>query len=121
MELDYKAIGKRIKIARINSDLSQEQLARLSNISTTHLSNIETGRTHVSLPTLVSLANVLETSVDHLLSDNLVHAKVEFEKDIASIIEDCNEYEIRIIKDIALAAKNSLRQEASLRERIRTS
>ena len=27
MELDYKAIGKRIKIARIKADLTQERLA----------------------------------------------------------------------------------------------
>ena len=29
MELDYKAIGKRIKIARIKADLTQERLAEL--------------------------------------------------------------------------------------------
>lgn len=27
MELDYKAIGKRIKIARIKADLTQEKLS----------------------------------------------------------------------------------------------
>ena len=29
MELDYKAIGKRIKIARIRADLTQERLAEM--------------------------------------------------------------------------------------------
>lgn len=38
MELDYKAIGKRIKIARIKADLTQERLAELIDISPTHLS-----------------------------------------------------------------------------------
>lgn len=32
MELDYKAIGKRIKIARIKADLTQERLAELIDI-----------------------------------------------------------------------------------------
>ena len=36
MELDYKAIGKRIKIARIKADLTQERLAELIDISPTH-------------------------------------------------------------------------------------
>ena len=40
MELDYKAIGKRIKIARIKADLTQERLAERIEISPTHLSNI---------------------------------------------------------------------------------
>ena len=57
MELDYKAIGKRIKIARIKADLTQERLAELIDISPTHLSNIETGTTRVSLNTIISIAN----------------------------------------------------------------
>ena len=34
MELDYKAIGKRIKIARIKADLTQEALAEKASLST---------------------------------------------------------------------------------------
>ena len=37
MELDYKAIGKRIKIARIKADLTQERLAEMVEISPTHM------------------------------------------------------------------------------------
>lgn len=35
MELDYKAIGKRIKIARIQMDLTQESLSEIVGISPT--------------------------------------------------------------------------------------
>jgi len=59
MELDYRAIGKRIKIARIQANLKQEKLAEIINVSPTHLSNIETGTTRVSLQTLVRIANAL--------------------------------------------------------------
>lgn len=64
MELDYKAIGKRIKIARIKADLTQERLAELIDISPTHLSNIETGTTRVSLNTIISIANALSVTGD---------------------------------------------------------
>lgn len=67
MELDYRAIGKRIKIARIKSDMNQEKLAELVGVSPTHMSNIETGTTRVSLQTIVRLANALSVSVDDLL------------------------------------------------------
>lgn len=94
MELDYKAIGKRIKIARIKADLTQERLAEMVEISPTHMSNIETGTTRVSLTAIVSLANALSVTVDDLLCDSVVKSKVQFEKDIAGILADCDEYEI---------------------------
>lgn len=116
MELDYKAIGKRIKIARIKADLTQERLAEAVEISPTHMSNIETGTTRVSLSAIVSLANALSVTVDDLLCDSVVKAKVQFEKDIAAVLDDCDEHEIRIIKDMAQALKETLRRDANLRK-----
>ena len=116
MELDSKAIGKRIKIARIKADLTQEMLAEKIELSPTHLSNIETGTTRVSLATIVSIANGLEITVDDILCDNVVKARVQFEEDIAEILDDCDEYEIRMIKDMAAALKESLRKDKKLHE-----
>lgn len=64
MELDYKAIGKRIKIARIQAELSQEALAEKADLSPTHMSNIENANTKLSLPMLISIANALSVSAD---------------------------------------------------------
>lgn len=116
MELDYKAIGKRVKIARIKADLTQEKLSELVGVSPTHLSNIETGTTHVSLNTIVSIANALKITSDDLLCDNVIKAKVQIEQDIALVLDDCDEYEIRIIRDMAVAAKEALRRDAHLRK-----
>ena len=116
MELDYKAIGKRIKIARIKADLTQERLAERIGISPTHLSNIETGTTRVSLSTIISIANALSVTGDDLLCDNIIMAKVPFEKDIAALLEDCDEYEIRMIADFVRAAKETIRKNAKLKE-----
>lgn len=116
MELDYKAIGKRIKIARIKADLTQEKLAEMVDISPTHISNIETGTTRVSLTAIVSLANALSVTVDDLLCDNIIRSKVQFEKDLAAIVQDCDEYEIRMITDMSEALKSSLRRDARLRK-----
>ena len=79
MGLDYKSIGKRIKTARVQMDITQEKLAEMVNLSTSHLSNIETGTTRVSLPTIVNLANSLHVSVDYILADNVVQSKAVFE------------------------------------------
>ena len=56
MEIDYKAIGQRIKIARIKKGITQEAVADLIDITPAHMSNVETGKTKVSLPTLIAIA-----------------------------------------------------------------
>lgn len=116
MELDYKAIGKRIKIARIRADLTQERLAEIVDVSPSHMSNIETGTTRVSLTTLVTIANALSVTMDDLLCDSLAAARVPFEKDIAKTLEDCNEQEIRMIADMAKALKDTIRKAERLRK-----
>ena len=113
---DYKSIGKRIKTARIRLDMTQERLAEQVNLSPSHLSNIETGTTKVSLPTIIKLANALQVSVDSLLADSVVQSKAVFEEDIQTILSDCDDYEIRVIADIAAATKKTLRKEAKLKK-----
>ena len=113
-ELDYKAIGKRVKIARIKADMKQEHVAEKSGLSPTHISNIETGTTKASLSAIVSVANAI--GVDDLLCDNLIHARPQFEQDIAELIEDCDDYEIRMVKDITEALIATLRRDAHLRQ-----
>lgn len=115
MDLDYKAIGKRVKIARIKADMTQERLAEAVGISPTHLSNIETGTTRVSLVTIVRLANALSITVDDLLCDSVVRAKPQIERDIAGLLENCDDYEIRMVRDMAQALVETLRRDANLR------
>ena len=115
MSIDYKCIGRRIKAARVSLDMTQERLAEKVNLSPSHLSNIETGTTKVSLSTIVKLANALHVSVDSLLADSVVQSKAVFEQDIQTILSDCDDYEIRVIADIAAATKKTLRKEAKLK------
>ena len=117
MELDYKAIGMRVKIARIKAGLTQEKLSEMIDLSPSHLSNIETGTTKVSLTTLVNIANALSVTSDDILCDNVVHAKVQFEEDIRNLLDDCDEYEIRIAKDMLSSIITTLRRDQALRQR----
>lgn len=109
MELDFKAIGKRIKIARIKKNFTQEYVSNKIGITPQHVSNIETGNSSVSLPTLVSIANLLSVSVDELLCDTILSSKTIFEKHALEILGDCNQYEIRVLVDVLIATKNSIR------------
>ena len=56
--MDAKKLGKRIKIARIESDMNQEQLAAAVNTGQKSISRYETG---VSLPSLEMLEKIAKT------------------------------------------------------------
>lgn len=115
MTLDYKAIGKRIKIARINADMTQERLSDLLGISPSHMSNIETGTTRVSLTTIVKIANTLSVSLDDLLCDSVTHARPQFERDIQQVLDGCSDYEIRVVADVARSVVDAMRRNENLR------
>lgn len=111
MSIDYKSVGKRIKIARIKKETTQEKLAGTVGISITHMSNIESGSASMSLPTLVLIANALDVSLDELMSGSIIKNKHIYIKDIREILEDCNDSEVRILSEILIAAKNAIRKE----------
>lgn len=116
MGLDYKAIGKRIKIARIQADLTQEALAEKAGLSITHMSNIENGNTKLSLPMAVALANALSVSVDDFLCDSVIRAKEVFSHEIQLLLDDCDDYEIRFLADLLKTAKDSFRRNMELQQ-----
>lgn len=115
MEIDYKAIGQRIKIARIKKGITQEAVADIIDVTPSHMSNIETGKTKVSLPTLIAIANSLSVSVDTLLCDNVLTSKVIFEGEAKDVLKDCDEYEVRLLVDLLKSAKEAIRRDKKAR------
>jgi transcriptional regulator with XRE-family HTH domain len=69
--MDYSSLGNKIKMRRLELNLTQEKLAEKANITTSFLGHIERAERRLSIDTLVSIANVLNISVDYLLSDSL--------------------------------------------------
>ena len=72
--MDLKAVGQRIKDAREAKNLTQEELAVLVNLSSTHVSVIERGLKVTKLDTFVAIANALDVSADELLVDVVAHS-----------------------------------------------
>ena len=79
------------------------------------MSNVETGKTKVSLPTLIAIANALSVSVDTLLCDNVITSKIVFEKEAKDILSDCDEYEVRFLVDLMKSAKIAFRKDKNIR------
>ena len=68
-ELYYKQLGLNIAYYRKLRNLTQMDLAEFTDLSRTHISNIEAPnmKTHISLDTIFSIADVLQISAKDLL------------------------------------------------------
>ena len=81
--MDYYKIGQKIRKTRKAHGLSQEELAEKVNISTTHMSHIETGNTKLSLPVFVDIAAALEVRTAQeakVIADVVKTAKLSMDK-----------------------------------------
>lgn len=105
--MDYYKIGQQIRKYRKARGLSQEALAERIDISTTHMSHIETGSTKLSLPVLVSLARVLEVRTDDILEPGTESTGKAYEE-IAAVLDKCSPLESRILADLVVNTKKSL-------------
>ena len=84
--MDLKAVGQRIKAAREAKNLTQEELAALVNLSTTHVSVIERGLKVTKLDTFVAIANALDVSADALLIDVVTHSVTGATNELSDMI-----------------------------------
>lgn len=105
--MNYYEIGQQIRKIRKAHGLSQEQLAERIDISTTHMSHIETGNTKLSLPVLVDIAAVLEVRTDDLLYNNTPNTGTVL-SEIATILDGCSAQQAKVIADVVKATKLSM-------------
>ena len=110
MNLDYKAIGTRIKYFRGKQNITQVQLAEISGVEPSNISHIERGATKVSLPTLFKIANILEVSLDDLVYDSLDKTTHISYKELNQLLADCTDKELKAIIEMAKTTKSILRK-----------
>lgn len=110
MELDYQAIGIRIRRFRKARGLTQQMLAELSHQEPSNISHIERGATKLGLPTIVNIANALGVTVDDLLCDSLMHSRTAYVREVDDILSDCTHSELKIITGTIRSLKDNLRK-----------
>ncbi|MBR7081892.1 MAG: helix-turn-helix transcriptional regulator [Oscillospiraceae bacterium] len=99
--MDYMAIGRRVRKVRKMRGMSQEALAELVDISTTHMSHIETATTKLGLPVLAALARELSVSTDYLLYG----CKENAHEEVDVLLESCSERQLKILAEIVKGTK----------------
>lgn len=94
-DLNYIAIGTKIKERRKAVGKTQEFLANTLDVNPSHICNIEAGRSSPSLTALINIANALECSVDYFI-DAEYHYQIEtaekdnIDKKIARYLQYCD-------------------------------
>lgn len=110
MAIDYSDIGQRIRHKRMEKRLTQEKLAEMVGIGPSHMSHLESGKTVASMDVFIAICNVLECSADELLCREIITAKPILDNWLAELIADCDAVETKILTDILISAKSTLRK-----------
>lgn len=109
MDINYNAIGERIRAYRNKMNITQAQLGEQSGVEPSNISHIERGATKVSLPTLIKIANTLGVSLDDLVYDSLEKSRHISNKEMNELLSDCNDNELKSILEMVKSTKAILR------------
>ena len=109
MGIDYISIGNRIKEIRTAKGWTQAKLAEESGVEPSNISHIERAATKLSLPTLINIANALETTLDELVWGNLKNSTHVSFAIINDMLSDCTDSEIIAISEVIKTTKAVLR------------
>lgn len=108
--MDYQQIGRQIRAARLRRKMTQAQLAETADLSVPYISHVERGKKRVSLDALLRISQVLGVTVDQFLSGTQPQDKDAYLPEIGELFGDCTLQERRILRDVAAAVKESLRE-----------
>ena len=104
--INFKEIGERLREIRIEKGLTQEYIANMADVNTSHISNIENNRVRISLPTLVHVCNAMNITVDYVLSNEYTDAPSALDQSILIEVQKCDkDMKERILKIIQILAK----------------
>ena len=109
-EIDYTALGQRVKKIRKERGIRQTELADALGISYQYMSMIETGKRQLSLALLVALANALGATTDELLYGSLDALNSRYDQEMEDVLSDCTEKERAFVIEMTRAAKEAIRK-----------
>ena len=101
MALDYTIIGERLKKARLEKNLTQEQLAEKLDVSIAFLSRVERGSSHINLKRLTQICNILGISEGLILNGTSEDSKDYLNSDFKEILDKASPDKQKLIYKIA--------------------
>ncbi|HJJ05948.1 MAG TPA: helix-turn-helix domain-containing protein [Clostridiaceae bacterium] len=106
MALDYNIIGQRIKKARQNKHLTQEDLAEKLDVSVAFLSRIERGSSHINLKRLNQICDILNITEGQILNGSSGNSKNYLNAEFSELLKSSSSEEQKLIYKIAQVIVN---------------
>lgn len=88
-EINFENIARKLKEVRLSKGLTQEYIADMADVNTSHISNIENNRVKISLSTLIHVCNALDFTVDSILADEYNEPSSALEHEILHELQSC--------------------------------
>lgn len=101
MALDYKIMGERLRMARQNKGMTQDQLAEKLNVSIAFLSRIESGKTRINLVRLNEICTITGVSESYILNGTSEDSPTYLTKEFNELLKDCPANKKKQIFEIA--------------------
>lgn len=101
MGIDYNIVGERLKRARLNKQLTQENLAEKLDVSVAYLSRVECGSSRINLKRLHELCALLDVSEGYILSGSSEDSKNYLDEDFKNLLEKCTPEQQKLIYNLA--------------------
>lgn len=119
MKKTYYEIGGRIRKARQEARVSQEELARATEISDSYISDIEAGKRNFSVDILISIAETLHVSCDWLLRGTSAPLLPQnnTKREVSAVLEGLTDDELHDILLLITDLKRTIRRAKCLGER----
>lgn len=110
--VNIRALGANIKYFREEKHLTANKLAEMTDVSVSHINNIESASVNASAKVLIQIAHALEVPLDVLLCDSMTGKANRMARimEYECLLEDCDEYESKIITGTVREMKKLLRE-----------
>ncbi len=108
--MELKQIGARIRAARQDQNMSQQELAEASHISLPHISEIELGKSKMNILTFRQIIEALQVSADSILRADVPEVKNIFKKEFSDLFDDCTPQELEMLINLVKNVKQNMRQ-----------
>lgn len=103
MASDFAVIGQRLKRARLDKKMTQDDLAKQLGVSIAFLSRIESGTSHVNLKRLSQICDILGITEGEILNGTASSSERYLVSEFNEILKNCPAEKQKLIYKIAKA------------------
>ena len=97
MAIDFCIIGSRLKQARIDAGLTQQEMAEKTNLSVAFISRVERGTSHINLKRLSEFCSILHVSEGYILNGSSDEDAKYLYDEFNNILQKCSPEKRKLI------------------------